>query len=131
MIKFIREKWNSEAYFDLAKLLTAHDLDYYSRMVYAEQISLYGFYMDDERVGSALTQIVEKDGEKSLVCMELAGKDLPAVGFYFPFFCALGKKAGCDKFVLATARKGLMRLAENQGFKIKFAEYEKEISEVL
>lgn len=126
-VEFVRESWTEKNETDLERLLTAPELWRYAVKVEKGEIICFGFYGDNERRGTALIEITVSDNKKNLVILELGGSGLSLTKFYLPFFQALAKLEKCDRIILATARKGLMRLAEKSGFRPIYKEYELKI----
>jgi hypothetical protein len=104
------------------------DLSYLSieeinRYKYSENFRYVKFYLDGQRQGSGVFSI---KGD-TLIVDEVGGKShvLGTVKFYLPFFNALGKKLGLNKILIGSARRGIMKQCNDNGFKMTFAEYEK------
>lgn len=128
-IKWLREKWVEEIENDL-KHVSHYHLEQYKKGVENGNLYCFGFYEDEIRIGTALAEIVRKDGYKNMIALEVGGKGLSVTEFYFPFFIALSKFHKCKNFIIGTSRKAIEKYCIEKGFKKVYTEYSIEVDNV-
>lgn len=96
---------------------TISGLPWHKANVEAGRSKVYGFFIDDKHKASMLCAVYEGD-TGSEYCVEVIGGDDAHAGIMnaLPGIEELAKRAKCDVVRFNTARKGLARIAEHQGY---------------